>query len=238
MDFQYALIIPALNEAETIGTLLDEISGSLFCQIIVVDNGSHDRTGELARVAGAEVIREPRRGYGRACAAGLKGLRPSINAVAFLDADLSDDPQDLKRVVRLLGQGHWDMVLGSRVMGAAEKGSMTPAQRFGNWLATRLIALFWNVHFTDLGPLRVLRLDSLDRLKLRDRTFGWNVEMQARAAQLGLKVCEIPVNYRRRRRGRSKISGSISGSARAAAKILWTLYRCWRHALPSAAPGP
>jgi len=236
MDYQYALIIPALDEAETIESLIRAIPPSLFCQIIVVDNGSQDLTGEIALAAGAEVIREPRRGYGQACTSGLERLRPSINAVAFMDADLSDDPQDLERAVGLFAREHWDMVMGSRVLGSAEKGSLAPMQRFGNWLTTRLIALFWKVHYTDLGPLRLLRRDALERLKLRDRTFGWNVEMQAKAAQLGLKTCEIPVRYRCRRQGRSKISGSISGSVRAGAKILWTIYRCWRDPLPSTAP--
>ncbi|HUZ46640.1 MAG TPA: glycosyltransferase family 2 protein [Terriglobia bacterium] len=232
MNYQYALIIPALNEAETIGPLLRQIPANLFSQIIVVDNGSRDLTAETALAAGAQVIREPRRGYGQACISGLEQLKPSINAVVFMDADLSDDPQDLERLIRLFGQSSWDMVMGSRVLGSAEKGALTPIQRFGNWLTTRLIVLLWNVHFTDLGPLRILRRDSLERLKLQDRTYGWNVEMQAKAAQLGLKTLESPVNYRQRQSGRSKISGSISGSFRAGVKILWTVYRCWRNPLP------
>ncbi|MCL5670352.1 MAG: glycosyltransferase family 2 protein [Acidobacteria bacterium] len=238
MDYQYALVIPALNEAETIGILLQQIPRHLFSQMIVVDNGSQDRTGEIALAAGAEVVREPRRGYGQACLSGLERLQPAINAVVFMDADLSDDPQDLERLIRHFDQGHWHMVIGSRVLGAAERGSLTPLQRFGNWLTTRLIALFWGMHFTDLGPMRVLRRDSLESLKLSDHTFGWTVEMQVKAAQLGLKTCEIPVRYRCRRQGRSKISGSIVGSIRAGVKILWTVYRCWRSPLISTAPDP
>ena len=236
MNHRYALLIPALNEAATIGTLLGQIPANLFSQIIAVDNGSQDLTGEIAAGAGAEVIREPRRGYGQACLSGLERLQPSITAVAFMDADLSDDPQDLERLVRHFEQGHWHLVIGSRVLGAAEPGSLAPLQRFGNWLTTRLIALFWGVQFTDLGPMRILRRDALERLKLRDRSFGWNVEMQVKAAQLGLKFCEIPVRYRCRRQGRSKISGTVSGSVRAAVKILWTVYRCWRVPLPFTLP--
>ena len=236
MDHRYALVIPALNEASTIGTVLRQTPANLFSQTIVVDNGSRDSTGEMAAAAGAEVIREPRRGYGQACLSGLERLDASITAVAFIDADLSDDPEDLERLVRHFEHGDWHLVIGSRVLGAAEPGSLVPLQRFGNWLTTRLIALFWGVRFTDLGPLRILRRDALDRLKLHDRNYGWNVEMQAKAAKLGLKVCEIPVRYRCRRQGRSKISGTFSGSVRAGIKILWTIYRCWRTPLPSAAP--
>lgn len=233
MNYQYALIIPALNEAESIGILLRQIPSRLLAQTIVVDNGSRDRTAEIARASGAEVVCEPRRGYGQACLTGLSHLRPEASAVVFMDADLSDDPSDVGRLIRLFDQNNWDMLIGSRVLGSAEKGSLSPIQRFGNWLTTRLIVWLWKVKYTDLGPLRILRRDSLEQLNLRDPTFGWNVEMQAKAAQLGMRTCEIPVNYRRRQSGRSKISGSIMGSARAGAKILWTIYRCWRTQPPA-----
>ncbi|MEJ2007293.1 MAG: glycosyltransferase family 2 protein [Acidobacteriota bacterium] len=222
----YALIIPALNEAETLADLLHQIPYGLFSQIIVVDNGSRDSTSAVAAAAGAEVVYEPRRGYGQACASGIQKLQRSITAVGFMDADLSDNPGDLKPMVKCFDDDAWDMVLGSRVLGNPEPGSLTPMQRFGNWLSTSLIALIWHVKFTDLGPMRILRRESLDGLSLRDRSFGWNVEMQARAAQLGLRVREIPVDYRRRLRGRSKISGSVLGSLRAGTKILWTILRC------------
>ncbi len=237
MHYRYALVIPALNEAATIGALLNQIPQGLFSQVIVVDNDSQDSTAETAAAAGAEVVQEPRRGYGQACLSGLAHLQPSITAVAFIDADLSDDPQDLKHLINCFEHDEWHMVIGSRVLGPAEPGSLAPLQRFGNWLATRLIHIFWGVEFTDLGPMRMLRRDALDQLKLDDRNFGWNVEMQVKAAQAGLRVCEIPVSYRRREHGRSKISGTISGSARAAAKILWTVYRCWRSPLSISAPG-
>lgn len=228
MASRYALIIPALNEAGAIGRLLSQIPGGIFSQIVVVDNGSQDATGEVARAAGAQVVSEPRHGYGQACLAGLAELHPGVTAVAFMDADLSDDPADLERLVRFFEEGDWDLVIGSRVLGQAQPGSLTTLQRFGNWLTTRLIRWIWHVSFTDLGPLRILRRDVLRRLELRDRNFGWNVEMQAKAASLRLKVAEVPVNYRRRQFGKSKISGTALGSARAGAKILWTVFRCWR----------
>jgi glycosyltransferase involved in cell wall biosynthesis len=208
--------------------VLQRLPSGLFSQVIVVDNGSDDGTYEVAQAAGAQVIREPRRGYGQACLAGLAHLAPKVYAVAFMDADLSDDPTDLEPLVRLLEDGEWDMVIGSRVLGSTEPGSLTPMQRFGNWLTTLLIRKIWHVSFTDLGPMRILRRPALDRLNLQDRDFGWNVEMQAKAARLRLRVTEAPVKYHRRRLGRSKISGTISGSVRAGAKILWTVFCCWR----------
>ncbi len=223
----YALIIPALNEAEPLGELLRLIPRAIFTQVIVVDNGSEDSTAEIARAAGAIVVREPRRGYGQACSRGLAVLRPEVSAVAFMDADLSDDPEDLERLCRAFEEGEFDLVLGSRVLGGAEPGALTPLQRFGNWLTTRLIHSIWHVSFTDLGPLRMVSRDALNRLNLRDRDFGWNAEMQAKAARLGLKVKEIPVRYRKRRSGRSKVSGTLKGSFLAGVKILWIIFRCW-----------
>jgi glycosyltransferase involved in cell wall biosynthesis len=224
------LIIPALNEAESIGRLLELIPRGLFSQIIVVDNGSTDSTAEAARAAGAQVVVELRRGYGQACLAGLSQLQAEITTVVFMDADLSDDPTDLERLVQTLEAGDWDLVIGSRVLGRAEAGSLTALQRFGNALTTRLI---WHVRYTDLGPLRIIRRDALQRLALRERGFGWNVEMQARAARLGLRVTEIPVSYRRRQYGKSEISGTLAGSFRAGARILWTIYHCRRAPQPA-----
>ena len=229
----YALIIPALDEAENVGVLLKRVPGGIFSQIIVVDNGSADSTATVASAAGTEVVFEARRGYGQACYSGIRKLQPSVTAIAFMDADLSDDPEDLSAMVRCFEEDKWDMVVGSRVLGNPEPGSLTAIQRFGNWLSACLITLAWGVRFSDLGPLRILRRDSLDRLSLRDRTFGWNVEMQARAAQLHFRVCELPVNYRRRLHGHSKISGTIFGSLRAGTRILWTILRCWLAPLPA-----
>jgi glycosyltransferase involved in cell wall biosynthesis len=224
----YALVIPALNEVESIGLVLNRLPRGLFSQVIVVDNGSDDGTSEVAQGAGAEVVREPQRGYGQACVAGLAHLAPQVHAVAFMDADLSDDPADLEPLVRLFADGEWDMVTGSRVLGSPEPGSLNALQRFGNWLTTLLIRKLWDVSFTDLGPMRILSREALSRLNLQDRDFGWNVEMQAKAARLGLRVTEAPVKYFRRRHGKSKISGTLRGSLRAGAKILLTVYRCWK----------
>lgn len=233
----FALIIPALNEADSIGVQLRQLP-PLFAQIIVVDNGSEDATGDVARTAGAQVVREPRRGYGRACLAGIAALRSEITAIVFMDADLSDDPADAGRLAETLVAGGWDMVIGSRVLGNPEPGSLTRVQRFGNWLTTRLIRWIWKVPFTDLGPLRIVRCDALRRLNLRDTDFGWNVEMQVKAARLGLRVTETAIKYRRRQFGKSKISGTVVGSVRAGLKILWTVYRCWRMRLPGFRSGP
>jgi Glycosyl transferase family 2 len=180
----------------------------------------------VAVAGGAEVVHEPRRGYGQACWSGLRQVKHSVTAIVFMDADLSDNPEDLGQMVRRFDQDQWDLVVGSRVLGNPEPGSLTVLQRFGNRLSTHLIAMLWHVHFTDLGPMRIVRRDALARLNLKDRTFGWTVEMQARAAQLGLRVCELPVRYSRRLYGRSKVSGTVLGSIRAGAKILWTILFC------------
>jgi glycosyltransferase involved in cell wall biosynthesis len=224
----YALIIPALNEAESLAVLLEQIPRQRFAQVIVVDNGSRDSTAEAARRGGAEVVREPRRGYGQACQAGLAALREGVTAVVFMDADLSDDPADLVPLLGRFEEERLDLLIGSRVLGGAAPGSLTSLQRFGNWLSTRLIRWLWGVSFTDLGPLRVVRRRALASLRLRDRNFGWNVEMQAQAARLKLRTGEIPVRYRPRRFGKSKISGTLVNSFRAGCKILWVLYGCWR----------
>ena len=228
-DIDRAIIIPALNEAQSIGLVLAQLPDRLFSQVIVVDNGSVDDTSGVAEAAGAQVVREPRRGYGQACLSGLARLNPGIRTVAFMDGDLSDDPADLEPIVRKLEDGEFDMVIGSRVLGRAEPGSLTPLQRFGNWLTTLLIRKIWHVSFTDLGPMRVLSRQAIDRLDLQDRNFGWNVEMQAKAALLRFRVAETPVKYRPRPFGRSKISGTLWGSMRAGTKILLTVYRCRRH---------
>ena len=168
MRHNYALIIPALNEAESIGILLGRVSRQLFSQIIVVDNGSRDRTAEVAAAAGAKVVAEPRRGYGQACLTGLRHIHPAVTAIAFMDADLSDDPEDMARLVNHFDEDQCDLLLGSRILGNPETGSLTALQRFGNWLSTRLIILLWHVRFTDLGPMRNVRRDSLAQLNMRN----------------------------------------------------------------------
>jgi glycosyltransferase involved in cell wall biosynthesis len=193
--------------------------------VVVVDNGSTDGTAAVARAAGATVVREPRRGYGAACLAGLAHLRerpPEL--VAFLDADASDDPAQLPEVLAPLLEGRADLVVGSRVRGVPAPGSLTLPQVLGNRLAVALLVLLFGVRFTDLGPFRAIRWAALERLGMRDRGYGWTVEMQARAARAGLRAVEVPVRYRRRI-GRSKISGTVRGVFGAGAKILLTIAR-------------
>lgn len=195
-------------------------------RVAVVDNGSRDRTAAVARGLGAEVVREPVAGYGRACLAGLAHLRRSPpGAVVFLDADHSDDPRDLPEILRPILAGEAELVVGSRVLGEREPGSFTPAQALGNRLAPALLRMLWGVRVTDLGPFRAMRWEALESLGMRDLDFGWTVEMQARAARAGLAMTEVPVSYRRRRHGRSKISGTVWGSLRAGATILATVAR-------------
>lgn len=225
MPERFALIVPALNEEAAIGPTLAALRGAPLAQLIAVDNGSTDRTAEVARAHGAEVVAEPRRGYGQACLAGIAALRPEITVVGFMDADGSDDPADLPRLLGPIARGEAEMVLGSRVLGQREAGALTPQQRFGNALATSLLRVFHGARYTDLGPFRAIRCDALDRLGIRDTGYGWTIEMQIKAARLGLRVKEIPVGYRRRRAGQSKISGTLRGTFSAGTKIIWTILR-------------
>ena len=222
-----AVVIPACDEEEAIGKVLQDIP-DIARQVIVVDNGSSDRTAEVARCLGACVVGEPRRGYGQACLSGMAHL-DSPDIVVFLDGDYSDYPEDMPALVSPLVAGQADVVIGSRVLGQREKGALLPQARFGNWLATLLIRLLFGVTFTDLGPFRALRYDALMRLEMQDRNFGWTAEMQVKAARLGLRTAEVPVRYRRRI-GTSKITGTLSGTLRAGYKILWTIFRYawWR----------
>ena len=225
MDARVELIIPALNEEQAIGTTLDGLPKDMLAQVIVVDNGSSDRTAEVARAHGAQVVVEPRRGYGQACLAGLAALGPEIDIVAFMDGDGSDDPGDLSLLLAPIEHGEADLVIGSRVLGERETGALSPQQQFGNWVATFLLRIFYGARYTDLGPFRVIRRDVLDRLGMRNTNFGWTIEMQIKAVRAGLRVREIPVRYRRRRAGKSKVSGSLRGSLLAGAKILWMILR-------------
>jgi len=225
MGGRVALIIPALDEEESIGPTLDEPMTLPLAQVMVVDNGSRDRTAEVARAHGAQVISEPRRGYGSACLAGIAALRPDIEIVAFLDADGNSDPADLPALLAPIEGGEADLVVGSRVLGQAEPGSLPAQQRFGNWLATRLLRVFFGARYTDLGPLRAIRRSSLQQLGMCELTFGWTIEMQIKAHRARLRVVEIPARSRARRSGQSKISGSLSGTIRAGWKILGTIAR-------------
>ena len=221
------VIIPAFNEENGVGQVIAEIPKDLVREIIVVNNASTDSTEKIAREAGATVLREETPGYGRACLKGiayLQSLAAPPDIVVFLDADHSDYPEEMKMLVAPILEAKADMVIGSRVLGDKENGSMTPQQIFGNWLATRLLKLFYGVRFTDLGPFRAIRYERLIALKMQDKTYGWTVEMQLKAAKQKLKCVEIPVRYRRRI-GFSKISGTVKGTISAGYKILYTIFR-------------
>jgi glycosyltransferase involved in cell wall biosynthesis len=223
------VIIPAYNEAESIGKVIADIPRALVQEVVVVNNNSTDATEAVARAAGATVLREDRRGYGQACLAGIayadaqKGPeRPDI--IVFLDGDYSDFPGEIGLVVAPILEQGCDMVIGSRALGERERGSMTPQQVFGNWLATTLIRLFYRTRYTDLGPFRAIRFEQLLALQMQDTTYGWTVEMQLKAAKKHLKTTEVAVNYRRRI-GVSKISGTVKGTIMAGYKILYTIFR-------------
>ncbi len=216
------VIIPALNEEASIGRVLADVP-KWVDDIVVVDNGSTDDTASRAAGAGARVVPETRRGYGQACLTGLAALGAS-DIVVFLDGDYSDYPEEMGALVGPILDERADLVIGSRTLGGAERGSLTPQQRVGNWLACRLIRWFWGTRYTDLGPFRAIRASALTGLNMADRTYGWTVEMQVKAARQRLSVLEVPVRYRRRI-GKSKISGTLRGVVAAGAKILGTLFR-------------
>jgi len=219
------VIIPALNEEKALPRVLAEIPRPPVRRVIVADNGSTDRTAAVAEEHGAEVVREPERGYGAACLralAQLAGDPPDI--VVFLDGDYSDHPAELLSLIDPIAAGHADMVIGSRVRGHSERGALSPQQRVGNAIACTALRLFYGVHYTDLGPFRAVRWETLQELAMVDRNFGWTVEMQIKAAKRGVPYLEVPVSYRRRI-GVSKVSGTFRGSLSAGAKILWLLGR-------------
>lgn len=218
-----AVVIPVLNEAEALPKVLASLP-SWVAHIIVADNGSSDGSGDIARQAGAIVVEEPRRGYGSACLKAIAALPADVDIVVFMDGDASDDTSEMAALVAPIARGEADLMLGSRVMGQREKGALTPQQVFGNALACSLIRLFWRVRFTDLGPFRAIGREALARLQMADPDYGWTVEMQVRAAKLGLVCREIPARYRRRI-GTSKVSGTIRGVIGAGTKILYVIAR-------------
>ncbi|MBK7406863.1 MAG: glycosyltransferase family 2 protein [Saprospirales bacterium] len=223
------VIIPAFNEERSIGKVLDAIPRPLVREVLVCDNGSTDRTAEVACDAGAVVLHQPRKGYGSACLKGMDYLQakpasqqPDI--VVFLDGDYSDYPEEMPALIAPILEEGMDLVIGSRVLGNLERGAMQPQQIFGNWLATTLIRWFYRYSFTDLGPFRAIRFDRLMALGMVDPDFGWTVEMQVRTAKMGLRCTEVPVSYRQRI-GVSKVSGTIRGTLLAGHKILWTIFK-------------
>lgn len=223
------VIIPAFNEENGVGQVIAEIPRHIVNEIIVVNNASTDRTVQVASAAGATVLHEPIPGYGRACLKGIDYLRtremkPDI--VVFLDADHSDYPEEIENLIKPILNKEAELVIGSRALGNKEKGSMTPQQVFGNWLATRLLKLLYGVKFTDLGPFRAIAYPKLMELDMQDKTFGWTVEMQLKAAKNSLRCVEVPVRYRKRI-GFSKISGTVKGTFMAGYKIVYTIFKYW-----------
>jgi len=220
-----AVLIPARNEEASLPLVLGAIPAGLVEEVVVVDNASSDRTADTALSRGATVLFEPRPGYGAACLRGidyLRGVRPDV--VVFLDADFSDHPEELPLLLRAIERDGADLVIGSRILGRREPGALLPQARLGNWLATRLMRALYGGRFSDLGPFRAIRLGALIDLGMRDRGFGWTAEMQVKALKHRLRTAEVPVSYRRRV-GVSKITGTVSGTLRAGAAILWTVVR-------------
>jgi glycosyltransferase involved in cell wall biosynthesis len=219
------VIIPAFNEERSIGKVLNSIPRETVSEIVVVDNASTDRTAEVARDAGATVLREPRRGYGHACLLGIahaKAKQPGV--IVFLDGDYSDHPEELPLLLAPIEKDGYDLVVGSRMKGQREPGAMLPQAVVGNIIATFLIRLFWGYRFTDLGPFRAVRSEALERMRMSDPTYGWTVEMQIKAARLGLRCTEVPVRYRKRI-GESKVTGTLAGTVKASLKIPYTIFK-------------
>jgi glycosyltransferase involved in cell wall biosynthesis len=220
-----SVIIPALDEEEPIASVVREcFATGLPNEVIVVDNGSTDRTAERAHEAGARVVTAPR-GYGRACAAGVHALSPECDIVVFLDGDGSDVPAFMNQLVDPVAHGTHDFVIGSRTRGQREPGSMNLQQIFAGRLAGVILRFLYGVRYTDMSPFRAIRRDALERLDMREQTYGWNLEMQMKVARAGLRVLEIPVDHRRRAGGESKVSGTFRGTFFAGARIVATLVR-------------
>jgi len=224
-DAVVAVVIPCLNEAEPIADVVRDVLAQGVDEVIVVDNGSTDATAERARAAGARIACEPQRGYGRACAAGLRAIRADADIVCFLDGDGSDVPAFLPDVVGPVARDEADFVMGSRLRGRREAGSMTPQQIVAGRLAGSLLRFAYGVRFTDMSPFRAIRTSELRRLGMRETTYGWNLEMQMRVAAAGLRIREVPVDHRRRRGGESKVSGNLAAGLQATWKIGTTFVR-------------
>jgi len=221
------VIIPAFNEENAVGKVIQDISKTLVHEVIVVNNNSTDETSKAAKKAGATVLFEEVKGYGRACLKGIQHLKGKMergDIVVFLDADYSDHPQQMETLIKPISEGKAMLVIGSRKLGVSEAGSMTFPQRFGNWLACGLIQLIYGVKFTDLGPFRAIEYGTLQGMDMQDQTYGWTVEMQVKAAKRKISFTEVPVDYRKRI-GFSKISGTLKGTVMAGYKIITTIFK-------------
>jgi len=221
-----SVVIPALNEEEPIAAVVREclITG-IPHEVIVVDNGSEDRTAERAREAGAIVVSEPRRGYGRACLTGVHALSTKSEIIVFLDGDGSDCPELMSQLVAPIVANNYDFVIGSRTRGERERGSMNFQQIFAGRFAGWLLSILYDVHYTDMCPFRAIWRTSLEKLEMKEETYGWNLEMQMKAARARLRILEVPVNHRCRTGGVSKVSGTLRGTFGAGAKIIATFLR-------------
>ncbi len=226
------IIIPALNEEAAIGKVIADIPPKWVQEIIVIDNNSTDNTAAVAKTAGATVLLEKQQGYGKACLKGIAHIKqkppseqPTI--IVFLDGDYSDYPDELPLLIDPIVNQNCDLVIGSRATGERQGGAMTIPQLFGNWLAANLIKWRYGVHFTDLGPFRAIKWKSLVALDMKDEDFGWTVEMQVKAARYQMRCTEIPVKYRQRVAGQSKVSGTVRGTFLAGHKILYTIFKYW-----------
>ena len=218
-----SVIIPVLNEEKSIQKVLEDIPGFVDA-IIISDNGSTDNTVPIAESLGVQVVSEPERGYGAACLKALEHVPNRTDILVFLDGDYSDYPEEMGLLLDPIVYHNYDVVIGSRMLNAESKKYLTPAARFGNWLSTKLIKLFWKYSFTDLGPFRAVRYSSFQKLDMKDRNFGWTIELQIKAAKHKLHAKEIPVSYRQRI-GKSKISGTLTGTLKAGTKIIYLIVK-------------
>ncbi|MCB9746926.1 MAG: glycosyltransferase family 2 protein [Candidatus Omnitrophica bacterium] len=218
------VIIPAFNEEKSLPNVVKDLPKVLINDIIVVDNNSTDQTASIAKQLGCRVVSESIKGYGQACLSGIAALSAKTEIVVFIDGDYSDHPEQLPILIQPILDDKFDFVIGSRIAGRREHKAMTPQAYYGNKLACFLMKLFWNVDYTDLGPFRAITYPALQRLNMQDRDFGWTIEMQIKAVQCGLRITEVPVDYRCRI-GKSKISGTIKGTILAGEKILRTIFK-------------